>query len=133
MEASVLILIVENEAIVALDVGNALQDGGYGVRFANTGTEAIAMLDEDYEPFVGLVTDIRFGAGPDGWDVARRARELHPSIPVVYISIDSAADHASRGVPDSLMIQKPFAVMQVVTAISQLLNALPFQPSEPTP
>jgi hypothetical protein len=42
-----------------------------------------------------------------------------------YMSGDSAIDHASRGVPDSLMVQKPFAVMLIVPAISSLLNAIP--------
>jgi two-component system cell cycle response regulator CpdR len=102
-----------------------LQEGGYAVRLAHSGTEALEILDSCKEPVAGLVTDIRLGPGPDGWDVARHAREIQPAIPVVYMSGDSAIDHASRGVPDSLMVQKPFAVMQIVTAISSLLNAVP--------
>jgi len=32
---------------------------------------------------------------------------------------------ASKGVPNSLLLVKPFAPAQIVTAISQLLNASP--------
>jgi FixJ family two-component response regulator len=70
----------------------------------------------------GLVTDIRFRQLPDGWDVARCAREINPQIPIVYISGDGAPDWASKGVPDSIMLEKPFARAQLVMAISQLLN-----------
>jgi hypothetical protein len=33
-----------------------------------------------------------------------------------------AADWASKGVPNSIMLAKPFAPAQLVTAVSQLLN-----------
>jgi hypothetical protein len=32
---------------------------------------------------------------------------------------------SSRGVPNSILLQKPFAPAQLVTAVSQLLNAGP--------
>jgi hypothetical protein len=51
------------------------------------------------------------------------AREINPSFPVVYMSGDSAEDWASQGVPNSIMLSKPFAPAQLVTAVSQLLNA----------
>ena len=33
-----------------------------------------------------IVTDIRLGHGPSGWEIARGAREQAPKIPVIYIS-----------------------------------------------
>lgn len=60
-----------------------------------------------------------------GWDVGHRARELLPTVPVIYMSGDKASDWASQGVPNSIMLQKPFAVAQATTAVSQLLNATP--------
>jgi FixJ family two-component response regulator len=38
-----------------------------------------------------VVTDVRLGTGPSGWDVAHRARELVPTIPVIYMTGDSAS------------------------------------------
>jgi DNA-binding response OmpR family regulator len=70
------------------------------------------------------VTDINLGSGKlDGWNVARRAREIDPEFPVVYMTGDSADEWASKGVPNSILITKPFAPAQLVTAISQLLNS----------
>jgi hypothetical protein len=37
-----------------------------------------------------MITNISLGVGADGWDVARRARELTPELPVVYMSGASA-------------------------------------------
>lgn len=58
----------------------------------------------------------------DGWEVARHAREADPAFPVVYMSGDSTEDWASKGVPNSIMLAKPFAPAQLVTAVAQLLN-----------
>ena len=122
MDNQILILLVEDEPLVSLSLQDALGEGGYAVATASTGQEALDRLTESHPAPSGLVTDIRLGAGPDGWDIARKARESYPEIAVVYMSGDSAADYSSHGVPDSIMLQKPFANAQVVTAISTLLN-----------
>jgi len=67
------------------------------------------------------VTDIALRGKIDGWDVARRAREIDPRFPVVYIS-GAGGDWPSKGVPESVMLEKPFAPAQLVTAIANLLN-----------
>jgi DNA-binding response OmpR family regulator len=69
-----------------------------------------------------LITDIQLGTGPNGWEVGRRAREVVPGLPVVYMSGDSAHDWTAQGVPESVMLQKPFVIAQLVTAITTLLN-----------
>jgi DNA-binding response OmpR family regulator len=125
LEPSVRILVVDDEVLIGHSVEDALQESGYSVCLAHSGADAISVLDGAKGSIVGLVTDIRMGNGPDGWDVGRRARELNALMPVVYMSGDSASDHSSRGVPDSVMVQKPFVGAQIVTAISQLLNAIP--------
>ena len=117
-----LILLAEDESLIALSIEEALGEGGFAVHTAESGEEAVAAIDADQHIFVGLITDIRLGDGPDGWDVARRAREVYPEIAVVYMSGDSAAEHRSRGVPGSLMVQKPFATAQIVNAIAALLD-----------
>ena len=132
MENSVLILIVEDQILIATDVENSLQEGGFETHLADNGKKAIALLEGGEVSVAGLVTDIDLGAEPDGWNVAQRARELNPLIPIVYMSGHQVVEHASKGVPASLMVQKPFAAVQIVTAISQLLNALPALSPEPT-
>jgi hypothetical protein len=50
------------------------------------------------------------------------------------MSGSNAEDWASKGVPHSVMLAKPFAPAQLVTAVSQLLNAAPpTTPEKPGP
>lgn len=103
---------------------DALSEGGYAVIACSTGQEALRQLEESAQLIVGLITDIRLhGEALSGWDIARRARELSPSIGVVYVSADSGIDWRANGVPDSTFVQKPFAGAQIVTAISNAVNS----------
>ena len=69
-----------------------------------------------------MITDIRLGKGPSGWEVGHRAREIVSGIPVIYISGDSAHEWSANGVPESIMLQKPFVIGQLITAVTTLLN-----------
>jgi CheY-like chemotaxis protein len=122
MEASVLIALVEDEAVLQVLLATELKDAGYAVVCASSGEEGLAILEERASEVRALVTDIRLSRkGLTGWDIAHRARELNPNIPVVYVSGDSSSDWSANGVPKSVMITKPFVGAQVITAISQLL------------
>jgi CheY-like chemotaxis protein len=123
--APALLLYVEDEVLIQQMAAIALEEGGFAVEAVMTGDEAIAVLDARAGDFQALVTDIVMPGAADGWAVARHARELIPTLPVVYTSGDSAHEWASQGVPNSVMIQKPFAPAQIVVAVSTLINALP--------
>jgi two-component system, cell cycle response regulator CpdR len=41
----------------------------------------------------------------------------------------AAEEWGSHGVPNSVLLQKPFAPAQLVTTVSNLLNAQPLQPN----
>ncbi|MFN3515504.1 MAG: response regulator [Phenylobacterium sp.] len=117
-EDAPLVLYVEDEPAV-LELGvSALEEGGFRVASASTGAGAIRQLEAPDAAFAALVTDIDLGDNSSGWDVARRARELFPDLPVVYVSGGSAHEWASRGVPGSVMLTKPFALAQLVVAVS---------------
>ena len=118
-----LLLLVEDDHLVLLVAQEALESGGYAVVVAANAAEAISVLDDRSVELAGLVTDVRLGNGPDGWEIARHARELMPVLPVVYMTGDSAADWPIHGVPNSAVVQKPYAPAQLVTAISTLITS----------
>lgn len=119
----VFILVVEDEVFIQTLVEDALIEGGYRVNVISSGDEALKCLDVQEPEFRALVTDVNLGSNKiDGWELARKAREINPELPIVYMTGDSAADWASRGVPNSVLLSKPFAPAQLVTAVSQLLN-----------
>lgn len=118
-----ILLLVEDDPLVLLVAQEALESGGYAIVIAANAAEAIDVLDDRSAELAGLVTDVRLGDGPDGWAVARHARELMPALPIVYMTGDSAADWPVHGVPNSAVVQKPYAPAQLVTAISTLITS----------
>ena len=121
-----IILVVEDDQLLQRVVEETLTDGGFDIVIAVSGENAVELLDTADGKYRALVTDVNLGRDRmNGWDVARRAREIDLNFPVVYMSGDSAEDWSSRGVPDSIMLSKPFAPAQLVTAVSQILNAVP--------
>jgi DNA-binding response OmpR family regulator len=120
------ILVVEDDHLIQSVVEESLTEGGFEIVIASSGENALELLDASKGEYRALVTDINLGMGGiDGWEVARHAREIDPEFPVVYMSGKDATEWASKGVPNSIMLAKPFAPAQLVTAVSQLLNAQP--------
>ena len=124
-KTSVLVLIAEDEAEIRSILQITFEEGGFDVVLVSTGEQAIEALDAQGEELRAVVTDIKLGGNVSGWDVARHARELKADMPVVYMTGSEGEDWASLGVPNSILISKPFAPSQVLTAVSQLLNAGP--------
>ena len=100
----------------------ALVDEGFEPAIAASGEEAITLLKSDWNNYRALITDIRLLGRIDGWKVARIAREIDPTFPVIYITGAGADRFTSQGVPGSVLLEKPFAPADLVTAILQLLN-----------
>jgi DNA-binding response OmpR family regulator len=118
------ILVVEDDLLIQSVVEEALKEGGFEIDITSSAREAIEKLEGTGGKYRALVTDINLGRGKvDGWEIARQARELDPEFRVVYMSGESAEDWASKGVPNSIMLSKPFAPAQLVSAVSQLLNS----------
>jgi CheY-like chemotaxis protein len=125
----VVILVVEDDQTIQSVIEEALSDGGFEIAIASSGEQAVELVNAANPPFRAVVTDINLGRNQmDGWDVARHARENKPDMPIIYMTGDSADEWASKGVPNSILLTKPFAPAQLVTAVAQLLNAGP-----PTP
>ncbi len=118
-----MVLVVEDDQLIQGMVSEALAEGGFESAIAASGEEAVTLLQgEDNQQCRALITDINLRGRLDGWEVARRAREINPELPVIYMTGAAADQWASHGVPNSILLNKPFAPAQVVTAVAQLLN-----------
>ena len=122
MEISVLVLIAADEDAIRMLRKSSFEDGGFTVALASSSEEAIAAFEAKEDAVRALVSDINLGSKATGWDVARHAREMNPDLPVVYVTGAEGHDWASLGVPNIVLITKPFAPAQVLTAVSQLLS-----------
>lgn len=117
-----IILVVEDDQLIQSLVEETLSDGGFDTAVATSGEEAVTLLKGNKGKYRALVTDIHLRGKMDGWEAAQHAREVEPNFPVVYMSGAAAEEWTSKGVPNSVMLSKPFAPAQLLTAVSSLLN-----------
>ena len=117
-----IILVVEDEEPLREIIHDVLKEGGFDLTIAASGEEAVAMIESGLVKYWALVTDVNLKGSMKGWEIARLVRQIDPAFPIVYMTGAAADDWASEGVPNSILLKKPFAPAQLVTAVSQLLN-----------
>ena len=116
------VLVVEDEALIAIAVEAILEETGFPCELAVDGEQAMAALDRSGGRFSAVVAAIRLPQGPDGWEVARHARMLNPDLPVIYVSGDSAPHWEANGVPGSVMLSKPYAFSELTKTLTELVR-----------
>ena len=131
MDDVVKVLVVEDDQLIQAMVEDALSDGGFESAITTSAEEAIALLQSHESRYRAVVTDINLRGKLDGWEVARAARQTDPAMPVIYMTGTHGEEWASKGVPNSVLLAKPFAPAQLVTAIANLLNTVT-PPAAPT-
>jgi CheY-like chemotaxis protein len=114
--ATLVVLVVEDDAILRYSIAHALRGEGWLVLQARTGAEAIAHLDAADRVDV-VFTDIQLPGPLSGWDVADACRSSRHDMPVIYTS-GNAADRR-RAVVGSHFFGKPYDAAAVVTACRQ--------------
>lgn len=117
-----LILVVEDEYPLQAVVEEALIEGGFATDILSSAEEALTLFKSGLKEYRALVADVNLKGRLSGWELARQIREREPTSPVVYMTGASSDQWGSQGVPNSILLQKPFAPAQLVTALSQLLN-----------
>lgn len=122
MSDAPLILIAEDEYLLQGVVEDALSEAGFAVDILSSAEEALTLFKSGTKTYKALVTDVGLKGRMSGWEIARQIREIDPDFPVIYMTGGAADQWASRGVPHSILLEKPFAPAQLVTAVSQLLN-----------
>ena len=80
-----LILLVEDEAIIAITERKLLEKEGYRVVIASSGEKAIDIVYSKKEPVDLILMDIDLGSGMDGTDTAVKILKEH-NIPVLFLS-----------------------------------------------
>ena len=118
-KASPPLLLVEDGPLTLVSTQMALEHEGYRVVAARHSASA---LDALAQPVCGLITDIRLPGPFDGWEIAREARARWPDIPVVYVTGEGEEDWAQKGVPGSLILQKPYSAGKLLATVERLIH-----------
>jgi CheY-like chemotaxis protein len=82
---SIKVLVVEDEALLRLDIVEALGQRGFVVVEAENATRAIEVLHQNPDVQV-MFTDIDMPGGVDGLKLAAMVRDRWPPIKIVYTS-----------------------------------------------
>ena len=77
----------------------------------------IALEDRGFK-----VTSAASRSGKVGVGCREHARESDPEMAVIYVTSHGEDEWSSHGLPKSILIVKPFAMAQLLTAVSNLLN-----------
>ena len=115
------ILLVEDEGLIRMMVVDFLEDEGFDVIEAHDGEEAAKLLDEAAR-FDVLFTDVRMPGMLDGIDVALRAQQRHPGLPVLVVSGYSAELTTRLGLlePAVAFLGKPYRLREVADTLKRL-------------
>lgn len=117
------VLLVENDDHLGILFELVLADAGHRVIRVRTAMEALSRLSVRLPPVDLVVTEIGLGGGPDGWQVARRARLRWPDLPVIYLSRLGEDPRLPEHVPLGILLPKPFPTSQLVELAGHLLAA----------
>lgn len=114
------ILVVDDDERLCDLLNDILEEVGYEAHCINSDRGAYAALSGTL-PYAALVVDVNLGPGVTGFDVARFARQMRPSLPVLYLSGDATeASFRAFGVPGSGFVAKPFAPEELVRRLRLL-------------
>jgi len=113
------ILLVEDDADLAIGLQQALQNDGFAVNHVSTGTAAIAAIQSDLPEIIILdigLPDI------DGLAVLRRLRVGHPELPVLLLTARTSIDDKVAGLDSGAddYLAKPFELEELLARLRVL-------------
>lgn len=117
------ILVVEDEALVALQIESFLETAGYAVTGVADSIDTALGLVADSKPELALV-DVNLVGGDSGIELARRLREHN--VPVLL-----ATGNCPPALPRNVAIGclgKPFHALELIAAVEVALQAAKGQP-----
>lgn len=119
-----IILVVEDDPFVRGHAIASLQGLGYRVLVAPDGREALHLLKGGARPHL-LFTDIVMPGGVSGWELAAHARNLIPSLRVLFTSGYPLETLKSRGQTDkkARVLAKPYRLAELARRVRQTLDA----------
>lgn len=123
------LMIVEDDALVAIFLHDVLKDAGYKVLELTDRQNAALQVAEAGKPHLALV-NISLAGGDDGIELSERLKAMR--IPVLLISGQASRASSSRTVAIGSM-PKPYNAAEMVVAVAYLFARLKGDKSLPCP
>jgi DNA-binding response OmpR family regulator len=113
------ILLADDDPDLRETIVANLVEAGYAVVTAADGYDAVRALSENWVNL--LITDVTM-PGIDGFELARQAKVMRPSIRVIYLSGYSVAAGKSGGPSYGPILQKPMRMHDLLEEINRQLK-----------
>lgn len=111
------VLIVEDEAVISMLLAEVLQEMGYEICATATTEDAAVAAAIQYNPDLMIVDEwLRRGSGVSA--MTKINRSIH--IPYVFVTGDPLIGRSLS--PDTIAIQKPFTIPELVRAVKSALK-----------
>jgi CheY-like chemotaxis protein len=116
------VLVVEDEALLAMDIESMIEDAGHHVVAEAASLDDVAILDTELSPHIALV-DIQLAKGTSGLDVCGLIRRRWSQTIVVFVTANA------RKVPDDYagahgVIAKPFSRTGLTSALHYIARGV---------
>lgn len=123
MTHAVSVLVVEDEALIRMDIADQLERDGFFVFEAANADQAIVVLNA--EPSVRIMfTDIDMPGSMDGLKLAAAVRDRFPPVQIIVTSGHRSVE-TSEMPAGSVFFSKPYQHAAVMASMRQMLAAPP--------
>ncbi len=114
------VLIVEDEPVIRLVARDILEDAGFDVVEADSGQEAVRMLEME-AGIVAVFTDVHMPGAVDGLSLARMVPERWPDVRIAVTS-GRARPEVGELPAGTLFVPKPYRPEQLVARLQELVS-----------
>jgi CheY-like chemotaxis protein len=118
-ERKLTILLCEDDALIAMATVDMIEDLGHAVIETGTARDALAMLEQTEIDL--LLTDVGLPDMP-GTALVAKARELRPTLPVIFATGHSRVEGAETNDQTALVV-KPYQSWDIAAAIAKVVGA----------
>ena len=119
------VLVVDDHDATRQTIARMLEAGGFTVRQASSGTEALQRLATERDEIDLVLSDVTM-SGMSGIDLSYQIRERYPTVPVAIVSGDvSELERSIIGRADVPFIKKPFHAESLYSAVREAMRQQP--------
>ena len=120
MSVTIQVLVVEDEALVRMDMADHLTSQGFQFFEAGNADEAISILENNFNIQL-IITDIDMPGSMNGLKLAEAVRNRWPPVKIIVVSGHRIVEITDM--PDgSMFFSKPYSPSHIISSMREMLG-----------